>query len=380
MAAVVRQDRTHLPRGLGILGHVIRVPDAAAPRRPGRPPALGGVSRRTPGRCAHFSACPIRIRNEIFGNLYLTEKRGGGPFTAADETLAVGAGQRRRRRHRERALARAGPGEHAAPRSRTDRPRSPRHGDPAALRDRARPPGDWRDWSGDVERRRQDPDGSQRPRCDHPRDPRGDLRAAGARARDSPVCRVRVLALAAEMTPAMGFEPRCSLRRRGGRDRRVRTRGASAGRAPRTAQQRRFATPGRPRVDVRVRAGIEVDPDRGRTTASGLSAERGAGLGLANLLRTRSRVLGGSFSAARPATAHGVRAVWAVPRETPRVGEPSSAECSTVDERRERPAVRGCATRGPGMTGCSPRRRGGATARPPVCRRNRAADRSSPSA
>ena len=43
-----------------------------------------------------FVGVPIRVRGEVFGNLYLTEKRGGGEFDGEDETvlrtLAVAAG------------------------------------------------------------------------------------------------------------------------------------------------------------------------------------------------------------------------------------------------------------------------------------------------
>ena len=35
------------------------------------------------------------MRNEVFGNLYLTEKRGGGTFTEQDEDLMVAQGQER---------------------------------------------------------------------------------------------------------------------------------------------------------------------------------------------------------------------------------------------------------------------------------------------
>ena len=34
-----------------------------------------------------FLGMPVRIRGTVFGNLYLTEKAGGGPFTEADEQL-----------------------------------------------------------------------------------------------------------------------------------------------------------------------------------------------------------------------------------------------------------------------------------------------------
>jgi len=34
-----------------------------------------------------FLGVPIRIRNQVFGNLYLTEKAGGAMFSADDELL-----------------------------------------------------------------------------------------------------------------------------------------------------------------------------------------------------------------------------------------------------------------------------------------------------
>ena len=36
-----------------------------------------------------FLGVPIRVRGEVFGNLYLTDKRTGGPFTELDEELTV---------------------------------------------------------------------------------------------------------------------------------------------------------------------------------------------------------------------------------------------------------------------------------------------------
>ncbi|NED81098.1 GAF domain-containing protein, partial [Streptomyces sp. SID11233] len=43
-----------------------------------------------------FLGAPVRIRDEVFGNIYLTEKRGGGSFDADDEavltTLSIAAG------------------------------------------------------------------------------------------------------------------------------------------------------------------------------------------------------------------------------------------------------------------------------------------------
>ncbi len=75
-----------LPRGRGILGVIIedpsglRVSDLGAhPRSVGFPP------NHPPMRS--FLGMPVRIRGTVFGNLYLTEKEGGGPFTETDELL-----------------------------------------------------------------------------------------------------------------------------------------------------------------------------------------------------------------------------------------------------------------------------------------------------
>ncbi|MCW0212135.1 MAG: GAF domain-containing protein [Pseudonocardia sp.] len=76
----------HLPEGKGLLGaliedpHPIRLDDLAADPRssgfpPGHPPMTG------------FLGVPIRIRDTVFGNLYLTDSERGG-FTAEDEELA----------------------------------------------------------------------------------------------------------------------------------------------------------------------------------------------------------------------------------------------------------------------------------------------------
>ena len=39
-----------------------------------------------------FLGVPIRVRDQVFGNLYLSEKRGGGEFTEDDETVLVALG------------------------------------------------------------------------------------------------------------------------------------------------------------------------------------------------------------------------------------------------------------------------------------------------
>ena len=78
----------HWPRGLGLLGTLIRDPRplrladlSAHPESHGFPPGHPAMSS--------FLGVPIRIRDEVYGNLYLTEKQGGGQFDEEDETLVV---------------------------------------------------------------------------------------------------------------------------------------------------------------------------------------------------------------------------------------------------------------------------------------------------
>jgi signal transduction histidine kinase len=84
-----------LPRGLGLLGLIIRedrsflIDDIATDRRrygfPDNHPEMHS-----------FLGVPVRSKGQSIGNLYLTNKRGGGPFTEADlrlvEMFALHAG------------------------------------------------------------------------------------------------------------------------------------------------------------------------------------------------------------------------------------------------------------------------------------------------
>jgi signal transduction histidine kinase len=77
-----------LPRGRGILGVLIRDP------RPLRlddvnadPRSYGFPVNHPPMRT--FLGVPVLIRGEAWGNLYLTEKAGGGPFDEADEAAVT---------------------------------------------------------------------------------------------------------------------------------------------------------------------------------------------------------------------------------------------------------------------------------------------------
>jgi signal transduction histidine kinase len=81
----------HWPEGRGLLGLLIddprplRLADIAA-----HPASSGFPGGHPPMR--GFLGVPVRIRDEVFGNLYLTNKRGGGDFTEDDEAVLVALG------------------------------------------------------------------------------------------------------------------------------------------------------------------------------------------------------------------------------------------------------------------------------------------------
>lgn len=73
-----------LPAGKGILGLLIDHPMPIRLDDLSRHPAAHGFPANHPPMSS-FLGVPVRVRGEVFGNLYLTEKRGGGGFTAEDE-------------------------------------------------------------------------------------------------------------------------------------------------------------------------------------------------------------------------------------------------------------------------------------------------------
>ncbi|MEU2222878.1 GAF domain-containing protein [Streptomyces sp. NPDC018347] len=83
------------PKGHGILGEVIRHPEPLRLEKISQHPASYGFPPHHPPMNS-FLGVPIRVRGEVYGNLYLTEKRGGRQFDEEDEsvlsTLAVAAG------------------------------------------------------------------------------------------------------------------------------------------------------------------------------------------------------------------------------------------------------------------------------------------------
>jgi signal transduction histidine kinase len=85
----------HLPEGRGILGLLIRHPQVIRLRNLADHPDSVGFPEGHPPMHS-FIGVPIRVRGEIFGNLYLTGKQGDAEFSAEDEqllqTLASAAG------------------------------------------------------------------------------------------------------------------------------------------------------------------------------------------------------------------------------------------------------------------------------------------------
>ncbi|MER5666361.1 sensor histidine kinase [Streptomyces mirabilis] len=90
-----RSEIGALPSGHGLLGELIRHPmPLRLPELSEHPESYGFPAHHPPMHS--FLGVPIRVRDEVFGNLYLTEKRNEREFDAEDEsvlsTLAVAAG------------------------------------------------------------------------------------------------------------------------------------------------------------------------------------------------------------------------------------------------------------------------------------------------
>ena len=75
-----------LPRGRGILGVLIREGQTLRLHDIADDPRSVGFPRHHPPMKT-FLGVPIRLRGVAYGNLYLTEKQGGGDFTEEDEEL-----------------------------------------------------------------------------------------------------------------------------------------------------------------------------------------------------------------------------------------------------------------------------------------------------
>ncbi|MEV4237744.1 MULTISPECIES: GAF domain-containing sensor histidine kinase [unclassified Nocardia] len=93
-------DRTRvmigdLPRGHGVLGLLIEEPKPLRLTNLSRHPSSVGFPSHHPPMHT-FLGVPVKVHDEVFGNLYLTEKAGGQEFTEDDEVvvqaLAAAAG------------------------------------------------------------------------------------------------------------------------------------------------------------------------------------------------------------------------------------------------------------------------------------------------
>ena len=77
-----------LPKGRGVLGALIEDPKPIRLTRIADDPRSSGFPASHPPMTT-FLGVPIRSRDSVFGNLYLTDRIDGGPFTAEDEELVL---------------------------------------------------------------------------------------------------------------------------------------------------------------------------------------------------------------------------------------------------------------------------------------------------
>jgi signal transduction histidine kinase len=300
----------HYPVGRGILGVLIRDPRplrlhdiAGDPRSYGFPP--GHPPMRS------FLGVPVRIQDQVFGNLYLTEKRGGGDFTPGDEEMVIGL-----------AGAAGVAIENARLRERVSQL--------AVLEDRERIARDLHDTviqrlfaTGlglqavtHVTAKPEVADRIQQAVDDLDttiRDIRGVIFALQAHERGEQSLRVRVLSLLTEMKPPLGFEPRAHF------DGPVDSAIDDVLAGDLLAVLRELLSnvahhAGATSADIYLLAGSEIIlrvEDDGR----GPGPARVGGRGLKNL-EARARVHGGSFALV-PKEWRGSLAEWRVPRRLP---------------------------------------------------------------
>jgi len=81
----------HWPEGRGLLGLLITDPRPLRLARISAHPESSGFPAGHPPMQS-FLGVPVRVRDEVFGNLYLTNKRGGGEFTDDDEAVLIALG------------------------------------------------------------------------------------------------------------------------------------------------------------------------------------------------------------------------------------------------------------------------------------------------
>ncbi|MCZ2812080.1 GAF domain-containing sensor histidine kinase [Modestobacter sp. VKM Ac-2979] len=84
----LRARMGHLPEGKGVLGQLITDPHPLRITELSTHPASVGFPPDHPPMHT-FLGVPVLVRGAVFGNLYMTEKRGGGQFTAEDDAVLV---------------------------------------------------------------------------------------------------------------------------------------------------------------------------------------------------------------------------------------------------------------------------------------------------
>jgi GAF domain-containing protein len=77
-----------IPQGHGMIGLLIRDPHPLRLHDIGADPRAYGFPEHHPPMRT-FLGVPLRVRGQVFGNLYLTEKAGGDDFTDEDEQIVV---------------------------------------------------------------------------------------------------------------------------------------------------------------------------------------------------------------------------------------------------------------------------------------------------
>jgi signal transduction histidine kinase len=81
----------HWPEGRGLLGLLIKEPQSLRLADIATHKESSGFPDGHPSMRS-FLGVPVRVRDRVFGNLYLTEKRGGGEFTEDDEAVVTALG------------------------------------------------------------------------------------------------------------------------------------------------------------------------------------------------------------------------------------------------------------------------------------------------
>ena len=76
------------PEGKGLLGHLLKVPHPLRVSVIKDHPSSVGFPKGHPSMSG-FLGVPIRIRDELYGSIYLTQKRNGEDFSEEDEKLVV---------------------------------------------------------------------------------------------------------------------------------------------------------------------------------------------------------------------------------------------------------------------------------------------------